>query len=61
MRFILLAQHYSEEEKETQRGAVTLPKHTVVERSLRPCAVYGVVTHLENCWPRTRWAVVNTW
>lgn len=28
MRFILLPQHFSEEQKEAQRGAVTFPKHT---------------------------------
>ena len=28
MRFILLPQHFSEEDTEAQRGAMTLPKHT---------------------------------
>ena len=28
MRFILLPQHFSEEQKEAQRGEVTFPKHT---------------------------------
>ena len=62
MRFILLPQHFSEEQKEAQRGAVTFPKHTGSRgETPLPHAAYGVVTHLGNCWPRTCWAVVNTW
>lgn len=41
---------------------MTFPRHTGSRgEPPAPCPVYGVVTHLEICWPRTCWAVVNTW
>ena len=45
MRFILLPQHFSEEQKEIQRGAVTFPKHTGSRGepppSPPPCCIWG--------------------
>ena len=51
--------HFSGEEKEPQRDAMTFPKHTSSRGEPHPlCCVHGVVTH---CWLRTCWAVVNIW
>ena len=41
MRFIHLPQHFSDEVKEADRGAVTVPKHTGSWCELHPLAVYG--------------------